>query len=399
MEGKAGEACRKFTFAQVDNAGLRRLESAEQALDRERERLDQANKAGDKSQARSIVEDLKRIYAEVEEAKKCCCGLFDQGGALFHIATGGGQKEYQNPHESGEVRVSKSSAGAGKVQDVVASPSGPAGVCSTGGDIGEWIELDLGPGRRLIPDHYCLRNDNVFGTGKYALRNWELQAARQGQVMPAPAIAPVKVRVGRHVHCCKALPTKEDFRRFQRDAEHGRNWHAHTAEQLAEDIFNINSAVRSEREETPLQRLRACTREEILDQCSKHRVELFWQNCISRELDEPFWTTLRKHENDESLAARSWSVAHWPIDRSSEVGYRYFRIKSTGPNAAGGNFRVACAGIELYGTLFEVTEGIPPAGDHTRFSAGAAMSKYHAVAAVAKVAAGVAESATPMSTK
>lgn len=96
---------------------------------------------------------------------------------------------------------------------------------------------------------------------------------------------------------------------------------------------------------------------------------------MTRELDEPFWHTLRTHVDDTSLEETPWSVADWPIERNlaSEVGYRFFRIKATGPNADPSNYRVACAGIELYGTLIEVSEGVPPPGSAHRFSAGAAM--------------------------
>ena len=68
------------------------------------------------------------------------------------------------------------------------------------------------------------------------------------------------------------------------------------------------------------------------------------------------WTTLHKHEDDDSLKVEPFSVASWNIEPTKEslVPYRFFRIRSTGPNASGGdNLRLACAGIELYGTLTE----------------------------------------------
>jgi hypothetical protein len=149
-------------------------------------------------------------------------------------------------------------------------------------------------------------------------------------------------------------------------------------EQLARDVFNVH---KKERELEPIEKLRSCTREEILRHMRSHRVELYWQNCISREMDSPFWQTLRKHVDDTSLDPVPWSVADWPIEQpKTEVGFRYFRIKATGPNADPGNYRATCGGIELYGTLIEVSEGIPPPGDTNRFSTGAAMVGYKAVA-------------------
>ena len=70
----------------------------------------------------------------------------------------------------------------------------------------------------------------------------------------------------------------------------------------------------------------------------------------------PFWTTLHKLEDDDSLRVEPFSVASWNIEPTKESlkAYRFFRIRSTGPNTSGGdNLRLACAGIELYGTLTE----------------------------------------------
>lgn len=40
-----------------------------------------------------------------------------------------------------------------------------------------WVSLDLGTGRALRPDYYCLRNDSNSG---HALRNWRLEGSRDG---------------------------------------------------------------------------------------------------------------------------------------------------------------------------------------------------------------------------
>ena len=40
-----------------------------------------------------------------------------------------------------------------------------------------WLAVDLGEGRSLVVDHYCLRSDNIG----LKLRNWELQGSLDGQ--------------------------------------------------------------------------------------------------------------------------------------------------------------------------------------------------------------------------
>merc|ERR1711990_578348 len=46
----------------------------------------------------------------------------------------------------------------------------------TANEAGQWIRIDLGEDRRLILEHYCIRNDCQ---GKYAIRNWKLQGSNQ----------------------------------------------------------------------------------------------------------------------------------------------------------------------------------------------------------------------------
>ena len=78
-----------------------------------------------------------------------------------------------------------------------------------------------------------------------------------------------------------------------------------------------------------------------------------WQLQGSR--DGQRWKTLKQHKDDQSLPAKGWCVAHWPVDGVKEE-YRHFRIKQNGKNSGGGNV-LACSGIELYGAPREV----PPA--------------------------------------
>ena len=105
---------------------------------------------------------------------------FDQNGLLHHIGTAGGQREYQNPHNTGDVVASMSSIGhsccnhAHFVQHTHAEPL----YNYTSDQPSSWMAVDL-VNRRLVPSHYALRSDRHNNCLK--LRNWELQACNDGQ--------------------------------------------------------------------------------------------------------------------------------------------------------------------------------------------------------------------------
>jgi len=62
------------------------------------------------------------------------------------------------------------------------------------------------------------------------------------------------------------------------------------------------------------------------------------------------WVVLKAHVNDVSLTQGDCSVS-WELNLGQQA-FRYFRIKSTGPDSSGNNF-VMCCGIELFGTIIE----------------------------------------------
>ena len=67
--------------------------------------------------------------------------------------------------------------------------------------------------------------------------------------------------------------------------------------------------------------------------------------------DDVNWSILRQHNNDTSMAETAHSEGHWDVNSAaSNSPYRFFRIRSTGTNA-GGDVRIMCSGIELYGKL------------------------------------------------
>jgi hypothetical protein len=76
-----------------------------------------------------------------------------------------------------------------------------------------------------------------------------------------------------------------------------------------------------------------------------------------REGDSADWVTLRKHTNDEALAGNGFATAGWAVE-GGKGSFSQFRVLMTGPNSEGstppwnsGHNTLACAGLELYGTL------------------------------------------------
>jgi hypothetical protein len=103
---------------------------------------------------------------------------FDANGVIYHIATMGGTIPYQNPHITGHVHAKLSSTfGRSDAKDVVehfTPESRRFNACYTMNESFSWAAVDLGCGRRLVPDYYCLRH-GASGKGN-AIRSWELCA-------------------------------------------------------------------------------------------------------------------------------------------------------------------------------------------------------------------------------
>ena len=103
---------------------------------------------------------------------------FDTNGVLYHIATDGGKRAYSNPHEAGLVKVSSSSHDIGLCYDhcrfVQHTHARPV-YNFTRHEANAWMAVDLGEGRALRANHYCLRSDRNVGDHK--LRGWELQGS------------------------------------------------------------------------------------------------------------------------------------------------------------------------------------------------------------------------------
>ena len=110
---------------------------------------------------------------------------FDTNGILHCIGTRGGKVAYRNPHELGEVVSSSSSSGIGESAPAfVQHPHATSVMHYTNATLQsfvglrDWMAVDLGEGRSLVVDHYCLRSDRQ---ASHKLRNWELQGSLDGQ--------------------------------------------------------------------------------------------------------------------------------------------------------------------------------------------------------------------------
>ena len=166
---------------------------------------------------------------------------------LYSIGTKGKTVPWSNPCVSGEVTCAWSSVYDSyqyKVESLVSRP--PEQTWSdTTSKPNSWMAVDLGPQRRLVVNHYALRDGARHG---YTPRNWELQGA---------------------------------------------------------------------------------------------------------ESMEGEWTTLRRHDNDESLdETKSHAEASWAVEGGGSVSFRCFRVLQHGMNASRGyEDYLCCAGIELYSVL------------------------------------------------
>ena len=88
---------------------------------------------------------------------------FDTNGVLYYLGTNQGTAPYRNPHEIGQVVADMSSSYSGKTQSTLCrvvqnQPSFQTKTVTNVGRPNQWFSVDLGEGRSLVVDHYCLRH-------------------------------------------------------------------------------------------------------------------------------------------------------------------------------------------------------------------------------------------------
>ena len=91
---------------------------------------------------------------------------------LYYLGTKSHSTAYANPHKSGDVKASRSSDRGGQAEDFVGREKV---YCSTDNVANSWMMVDLGFGRALQVDHYCLRHGSE--EGEFVLRNWNLEGS------------------------------------------------------------------------------------------------------------------------------------------------------------------------------------------------------------------------------
>ena len=99
---------------------------------------------------------------------------FDKSGVLYHIGTAGGTRNWVNPHCTGDVTVSVSGEAP---KHFFVCPDNTQNITEHN-QRSKWISVDLGEGRLLVPNHYCLRGEACCH--RDYLRNWELQGSVDG---------------------------------------------------------------------------------------------------------------------------------------------------------------------------------------------------------------------------
>ncbi|XP_075151574.1 ubiquitin fusion-degradation 4-like isoform X2 [Haematobia irritans] len=103
---------------------------------------------------------------------------FDEEGLIFYIGSNGKTCEWVNPAQYNLVQVSSSEGKTlpyGKLEDILSRDSISVN-CHTKDNKKAWFAIDLGV--YLIPNAYTLRH--ARGYGRSALRNWMLQASKDG---------------------------------------------------------------------------------------------------------------------------------------------------------------------------------------------------------------------------
>ena len=105
---------------------------------------------------------------------------FDTNGVLYHIGTAGGTQEYQNPCMSQRVVAQTSDGTGSSTSDTslfVQHHHDQHISNHTENSENAWMAVDLGEGRTLRPNHYCLRGDRHYHNN---FQNWHLEGSHNG---------------------------------------------------------------------------------------------------------------------------------------------------------------------------------------------------------------------------
>jgi hypothetical protein len=129
------------------------------------------------------------VFESLEQASgdRDAAHTFDTSGALHYIGTRGGTSNYANPHLCFEDTAVAAMSSVLNNRDTNGSADrflmhGHDGSTPnvSKDEPGQWMSVDLGKGRSLVPNHYCLRHGRRNGAAR--LRSWRLEGSNDGEL-------------------------------------------------------------------------------------------------------------------------------------------------------------------------------------------------------------------------
>jgi hypothetical protein len=109
---------------------------------------------------------------------------YDSRGLFYWLGTARGTRAWQNPHDSGALRVTLSSVESGSANLLVANVAPQANsnyYLYTSNQPNSWMAVALRDGVRVRPTGYVVSTDAWGASGSQLLRNWQLQGSVDGQ--------------------------------------------------------------------------------------------------------------------------------------------------------------------------------------------------------------------------
>ena len=102
-----------------------------------------------------------------------------EGGVIQYLATNGNTEPAKNPHTSGEVLAAMSSIGySGGPSRLVEQRHDGSTRNYTKDEPNQWVAVDLGKDRSLVPSDYCARHGATSGYSR--LRSWDFEGSNDG---------------------------------------------------------------------------------------------------------------------------------------------------------------------------------------------------------------------------
>jgi hypothetical protein len=129
-----------------------------------------------------LVAGKEFVFEQITQGGYMTAASFDGKGVLHWIGTKYGTMPYTNPHKmgAGGVVATRSSGAFGSPKwFVIHDHDGTtSNYTANTPNSCNWMAVDLGPGRRLVPTHYCLRHGIRFGG--YRLLHWRFEGSNDG---------------------------------------------------------------------------------------------------------------------------------------------------------------------------------------------------------------------------